>query len=166
MDIGTHKDEKGAIEQAAQLRSIVRNAIRSSKNPLCKIIDSWLDDPDTLTIVTNGDDQDPFNFDVVEGAFPIYKKDTLEDVLKKYGRVYALEITQFLRQWKFEQAVMHHKKGFSKGKQLRVAAKFPKNLKPILDTCQHFGKCPKYFNNKKAMKKLKQLVPHCFVGSM
>lgn len=158
--------EKEKRRQLEIVRNLIKDQCKVSKNPIGKLIWGWVQDRDVETVVTNGDDNEPLNIDKVEGAFPIYKTDTLEKVFNKYLKVFAVEVKEFLDQWHAYQSVLHNEKGMSKSKNLRIAAKIPANMKSVLDVCHFLGKCPQYTESKEAMKILKRLAPKLFIGNL
>lgn len=96
-------------------------------------------------------------------AFPIFYKDTIEDILKKYCYAFAEEAHQYMNDLK--ERNLYNKGGMSKGKQFRLALELPANLNVILKQySERIIKAP--FPSPWWYKKIKESLPNAFVGSM
>lgn len=99
------------------------------------------------------------------GAFPIFYKDTIEEILKKYCHTFRDEAYEFVEDMKRQKKTLHNNNGMSKGKQFRLAMELPNNLNAILSMySQKILKAP--FPSEWWYKKIKEAMPICFVGSM
>ncbi len=89
-------------------------------------------------------------------AFPIWKTDTFDDVLKKYWQVFKWEAL-YLKEHMIKEREAQYDRGFSKSRNMRFSAKLPETLSAIIK--KYF---PQYYT-KKGMKYLKEKVPVYFV---
>jgi len=115
-------------------------------------IGKWHKDPNCRAVVI---DNDP-DTNRYRAAFPIWKTDTFEDVLKKYWKVYNWEAVGMIEQLKGVKDIQDDR-GFSSGGTMKLAAVLPETLNGIIR--QYF---PRYYN-KKGLQHLKSLIPVYFV---
>ncbi len=99
----------------------------------------------------------------VMGAFPIFYKDNLEDILVKYKNVFAHEWIAFIGECKVQRSNLANASGMSKGKQFRFSHSLPINLHNIIrgwvENILHDTFPSKYWD-----KKLRELMPEIYVG--
>jgi hypothetical protein len=101
----------------------------------------------------------------LEGAFPIFYKDQPEDVIKKYCNVFAEEAYSFMKQIENEKTMLVHENGMSVDGNFRVAFQIPENLNAILKNWSvRVLKRP--FPSEWWMKKIREVMPACFIGNM
>nr|BDD44378.1 hypothetical protein 30 [bacterium] len=94
-------------------------------------------------------------------SFPIYKTDTLKDVLPRYFKVFKSECDTFLKEIISEKNMLDNDKGFTKSKKMRKAVILPDILTAIIR--EYF---PYYLSGKEGLKELKKLLPVCFIGNL
>src|SRR6056297_2301670 len=66
------------------------------------------------------------------GAFPIYYKNTIDDILKKYCYTFRDEAYEFVEDMKVQSNNLHTSTVMSQGKQFRLSMELPRNLHAIL----------------------------------
>lgn len=94
-------------------------------------------------------------------SFPIYKTDKLTDVLPRYFKVFAGECDTFLKELIVEKNMLDNEKGFSKSRNMRKSVILPDILAALIR--EYF---PDYLNSKEGLRKLKQIIPVCFIGNI
>jgi hypothetical protein len=93
------------------------------------------------------------------GAFPVFKNDTLGNVVKKWAEVFSDDAYLFNEEMK--NINLHKESGMSHLGKNRLAAKIP-------DTLLHVIKVvfPDFTKNPKNLMKLKPYLPRAFIGRM
>lgn len=121
--------------------------------------------PDDIAMIVRNVREYPNGINQLQGAFPIYYKDKLEDVLKKYINVFTEEAKAFLEELDVQKKLMHNASGMSELRTHRLGAVFPEKLYNIL---KWYGKriCKYDFFSPEGMHKVKAELPMCFIGNM
>lgn len=94
-------------------------------------------------------------------SFPIFKTDTLADVLPRYFKVFKSECDVFLKELMQEKSSLDNEKGFSKTRNMRKSAVLPDILTAIIR--EYF---PHYLAGREGLRELKKLLPACFIGNI
>lgn len=121
--------------------------------------------PNDIGMIAQNTREYPNGIVQIYSAFPIYYKDKLEDVLRKYINCFPDEAIPFLEQVKAEKSQLSKESGMSELGGQRLGAVFPEKLYNII---KWYGKniAKVDFFAPKEMKKIKELMPICFIGSL
>lgn len=121
---------------------------------LLKSVAEWETKPDLKGIVYDS----PAGDDRIYGAFPIFTNDSLEDVIRKYQKVFPEELKYTLKDFQEKKSNLNDPKGMSKTRNMRQMCTLPHTLGAIIQKYY-----PWYIETKEGMNKLKKLIPYCFI---
>ncbi len=91
----------------------------------------------------------------------VLKKDTDQDIIDRYLQRYPKEAKAFMGEMADYKKNLNNEIGMSKDKTLRIAFKVPFALQVALET-----KNPKYFSERKSLRKFKTLMPELAIGKI
>ena len=120
--------------------------------------------PDDIAIIIRNVREFGNGVNQLQGAFPIYYRDKISDVVEKYTNIFSEESKAFMDQMELEKSVMNEN-GMSNLKSQRLGAVFPEKLYHILKA---YGKkvAKVDFFTPTGMKLVKQELRGCFIGRL